>query len=760
MIHLGARSIRQAGPRASAAPPAAVLTTTWLGASPHPVIEGLDPLEARSNYFIGRDPLRWRTNVPHYARVWYRGLYPGIDLVYYGSSSRGDGSSSRGIGSASSGRSGAQGLEYDLVVAPGADPNAVRLAVDGAESAVVDERGDLRLTTPAGVIVQRRPVIYQAIHGARQPVAGFYTLRQVQSVKDGPQKRYEVGITVASHDPALPLVIDPILDLSSYWGGTLDDVATGVAVDPNTGAIALAGYTDSVAVTSPLPRVNPIPGASVTGGTRYAFVTSLNPSQTAVSYSTFLGGSGITEALGIDMDGSGAVYVAGWTNAADFPICPNPNQTPSTVSCIDNAAATSNPYAFQVNYGGGSSDAFVVRINNLGDALLYATFLGGTGPDQANAIKSLNGNAYVTGTTSSTDFPTQAPWQSVYGGGASDAFMAVVNGTGNALIYSTYLGGSGEEQGLALTLETNGVSTVTGWTNSSDFPTHSIYNRPFQPVYGGGQSDAFVTRFTGDGKSLIYSTYLGGGGDDIGYAIAVASEAVFVTGSTTSTEPIDPKYHPIQATNAGGKDLFIVNLQPQGEALNFSTYLGGSEDDVAYGIASSPEGFIYITGETLSGPTDPIPFPILNPLYNSSYGGSGDAFLLRLNIDDTLDYSTYWGGEGEDVGRAVIFDIGVAYVTGTTLSTNTFQTVNPIVLTNPPYDGSKASGGIDAFLLKVDDSQTSGCDMASSGLPFDRSGRFDLGMSAAIAAAAAISLIRRLRRARRASPTGRGILPP
>jgi hypothetical protein len=695
----------------------AAVTMRWLGASPQPAVEGLEPLEARSNYFIGRDPSNWRTNVPHYAKVRYRGLYPGIDLVYYRHDSRGYGS-----------EPGKQPqLEYDLIIAPGADPGVVRLAVDGAQAAVVDARGDLLLTTAAGEITQRSPVIYQEINGVRRPVAGSYVVRSTRSAS-GASGCYEIGVRLASYDTTRPLVIDPILELSTYWGGSGDDTATAVSVDVNTGSVFLAGYTTDA---STFPEVNPVPGASVPGGDTYAFVTRLNASQTAVGYSTFIGGSmnealdpSTTQALGLEVDGSGAAYVTGWTDATDFPIVPTTDPTTN---------------AFQVTYGGGSADAFVVKISKKGNELTYATYLGGTGLDQGNTLRVINGVAYVAGTTASTDFPTQVPWQSTYGGGEFDVFVAAVDNKGKALVFSTYLGGSGEEQGLAL--GPGGVTTLTGWTNSNDFPTHSTHDKPLQTTYGGGNSDAFVAQFSGDGKALYYSTYLGGGGNDQGNAVVTdPGGSAFVTGSTTSTETVPSTENPIQADNAGGTDLFISQLNSFGETLRFSTYLGGSSDDVAYGIGRSPEGFVYVTGETMSNN-----FPIQNPIRGTSYGGNGDAFLLRLKIDNTIDYSTYWGGNGEDVGRAIVLDNGATYVTGTTTSTN-LTTLNPIMLTTPSYDGSSYSGGLDAFLLKVLDDQSSGCNLGLFGRPPGRFNRLDLGLPLLFASCAAAWWVRRRRR--------------
>jgi Beta-propeller repeat len=708
----------------------AVVRMTWLGASPQPLVEGVSPLEARSNYFIGRDASRWVTNVPHFAKVRYHGLYPGIDLVYYGQGSGGDG----GVRDDEH----RSRLEYDIVVSSGADPGAIRLAFDGAQAAVLDERGDLLLTTEAGVITQHRPAIYQEIGGVRRPVAGAYVVRSPR------MGRYEIGVRVASYDPSRPLVIDPRLSSSSYWGGANDDVATAIAVDANTGDLYLAGYTDS----ADYPKVDPVPGASFTGSATYAFVTKLNASQTAVSYSTFVGGNtneapSTTLGLGVGVDRGGSAYLTGWTDATDFPVSPNDPDT--------------NDFAFQLHYGGGASDAFIMRINPTGNAVTYSTYLGGTGFDQGNGIKVNGTVAYVVGTTASTDFPTQAPWQSDYHGGGGDAFLAKLNKTGKVLFFSTYLGGSGQDQGLALDVGLDGAITLTGSTNSTDFPTKNPVMLTSQAYdgsqYHGGVSDAFVTRLSNNGRTLFYSSYLGGGGNDVGNAIvADAGATAYVTGVTTSTN--FPILKPIQPDNNGGMDVFISRLNPSGELFKFSTYLGGSGDDVAYGIVKSPEGFVYVTGWTDSSDTDPVSFPIVDPLQATYGGGNRDAFLTRMSTTYTLDYSTFWGGDGDETALAIVYDVGAAYITGMT-TVGTFQSKSPVapgVLTS-----TNTMGHTDVFLVRVDDTQANGCDMGSGGLsgwspgwPGNRSGRrIDLGLPVVIGLGAWFWWTRRLQRIRR-----------
>ena len=694
-----------------------VVTMRWLGASPAPAIEGLAPLEAKSHYLIGRDPARWKRNVAHYARVRYRGLYPGIDLIYYG-----------GV------QGETQRLEYDLIVGPGADPSAVRLAVGGIESAAVDAQGDLLLKTGAGVITQRRPVIYQEIGGVRRLVDGSYVVR---SFKQG---RHEVGIDVASYDRTRPLVIDPELLLSIYWGGSGDDQATGVAVNINTGDIYLAGYTTSV---NDFPGYAPISLPAIpTGGSVYAFVTRLNSTGTAVAYSTFIGGSltdtsdpVTTQALGLDVDGSGSAYIAGWTNAKDFPTCPNPNPQ----ACPASNTSTAPTYAYQLDYGGGASDAFVAKLDKTGGTLIYSSYLGGTGPDRANGIKVNGSYAYVVGTTSSsTDFPQQTPWQNGYGGGASDAFVAKVDKKGRSLLFSTYLGGSGEDQGLGLSVGPDGAVALTGWTTSTDFPLSAQTLKVIQPQNNGGNSDAFVTKFSGDGKTLIYSTYLGGSGDDEGLAIVVdGSNRAIVTGFTndpTNFPLPSPTYVPPNSYG-GGKDAFVVRMLSTGEKLLNLTYLGGSNDDVGYGIGISPEGFIYVTGQTASGN-----FPTLDPL-QPALNGATDAFVTRLTLTEDLDYSTFWGGAGDDAGKAIVVDVGTAHVVGMTNSSTDFPLKPNPTLPQNGYGG----GASDAFLLSLQDPHATGCNMG----PWRRVDRVDPGLPIVVGTAALLWGLRRLRRIRR-----------
>ena len=611
----------------------------FAGANPAPTLGAEQPLPGVANYFIGNDPAQWHTNVPTSAQVRYTGLYPGIDLTVYGTEGG--------------------GVEYDALVAPGADPAAFALAISGAEAVAVDaDTGDLVLTTPAGEVRQHAPVAYQEVNGARVPVAARYDMRV-----DG-----SVGFVVGEYDATLPLVIDPavVLVYSTYLGGTGDEGGNGIAVDASGNAY-VTGYTRS-------PDFPVTPGAfqatfSTSGD---AFVTKLNATGTALVYSTYLGGTGNDDGRGIAVDSSGNAYVTGHTNSTDFPVTPG---------------------AFQSALSGTNTDAFVTKVNTTGTALVYSTYLGGTGSEQGYGIAvDASGNAYVTGRTYSTNFPvTPGAFQPTFSA-SGDAFVTKLNTTGTALVYSTYLGGTGSEYGNGIAVDANGNAYVTGYTRSPDFP---VTPGAFQATNGGGSGDAFVTKLNATGTALVYSTYLGGTGSDASDGIAVdASGNAYVTGYTNSPNfPVTPGA--FQATNGGGSgDAFVAKVNATGTALVYSTYLGGTGDDYGYGIAVDSSGNAYVTGQT-SG-TD---FPVTTGAFQATNGGlpgSYDAFVTKVNTTGTaLVYSTYLGGTGYEEGDGIAVDAnGNAYVSGYTESTN-------FPLPPAPLQATNGGGSGDAFVAKV-----------------------------------------------------------
>jgi hypothetical protein len=605
-----------------------VLRMKLLGANPASNVSGVDELPGKTNYFIGNDAKRWHTNVPMYAKVKYKSVYSGIDLVYYGNQRQ---------------------LEYDFVVAPGADPRCIQLGVRGARKISRREDGDLVLAMAEGEIRWHKPVVYQGNDGARQEVAARYAIKG----------KNRVAFEVADYDSRRPLFIDPLV-YSTYLGGSGGDDGWAIAVDSSGGAY-VAGSTASIN----FPTMNPLQPNEADGGVDSdAFVAKFNATGSALVYSTYLGGNAADYGNGIAVDSSGNAYVTGYTQSTNFP--------------------TVNP--LQPTIGGGQGiDAFVAKLNSTGSALVYSTYLGGSGEDIGNGIAvDSSGNAYVTGGTSSSDFPTMNPLQPA-NGGAPDAFVTEINTTGSALVYSTYLGGSSGDGGFGIAVDGSGNAYVTGGTSSTDFPTMN----PLQPANGGGLSDAFVAKLNPMGSALVYSTYLGGSGWDWGNGIAADSSGnAYVTGFTYSTD--FPTMNPLQAANGGrgDSDAFVAKLNATGSALVYSTYLGGSSSEEGNGIAADTLGNAYVTGYTSS--TD---FPTMNPLQPAN-GGGEDAFVAKLNATGSaLVYSTYLGGSGSDWGLGIAVDSsGNAYVTGYTESAN-FPTVNPL---QPAY-----GGGGDAFVAEI-----------------------------------------------------------
>ena len=583
---------------------------------------GLDELPGRNNYFIGNDPKKWRTNVPSDARVKYEGVYPGVDLVYYGNQ---------------------RDLEYDFVVAPGADPNQIKLSFAGADGMRVDAAsGDLVLKVGDDEVRFHKPAVYQpALAAVSSPPSPFVGAARLEARHSSLVTRHssfvlasnnEVAFRVARYDPKRTLVIDPVLSYSTYLGGSSADQGVGIAVD-SSGNAYVSGFTQS----TDFPTANSLQANP--GGTEDAFVTKLNPSGSALVYSTYLGGSGQDIGFGIAVDSSGSAYLTGYTSSTNFP--------------------TMKPLQASLD---GTQDAFVAKLNPAGSALVYSTYLGGSDIDVGNWIAvDSSGNAYLTGYTRSTNFPTVNPLQATLDG-TQDAFVAKLNLAGSALVYSTYLGGSGVDLGFLIAVDSSRNAYVSGYTSSTDFPTVN----PLQESYGGGTYDGFVAKLNPAGSVLVYSTYLGGRGVDVCIGIAVDSSGnAYLTGYTSSTN--FPTLKPLQATLDGTQDAFVAKLNPAGSALVYSTYLGGSGVEIGEGIAVDSFGSAYVTGYTSS--TD---FPTVNPLQASYGGGFFDAYLAKLNpAGSALVYSTYGGGGGSDYGRGIAVDSsGNVYVTGGTLSNN------------------------------------------------------------------------------------------
>lgn len=642
-----------------------VLRLQLVGSNPTAQVLGKQQLPGKSNYLTGNGS-KWHTNIAHYAQVQYQAVYPGIDLVDYGNQGQ---------------------LEYDFIVAPGANPKNIRFQVKGASRLSIDQQGNLLLHTPKGIVRQHRPRIYQQINGQKQTVAGGYVLLGKQ----------QVGFKVAAYNHSQRLVIDPVLSYSTYLGagGSIDssDFGRGIAVDLK-GNIYVVGQTSSPdfptknAFDSTYPSQNP--------GNVVAFVTKLNPNASGADslvYSTYLGGSGgegmtsgggdHSEGIAVDLQGN--AYVTGTTISTDFP-------------------TTENAFARTL---GGLSDAFVTELNATGDRLLYSTYLGGSGADSGNAIAQDNrGNVYVTGATASSNFPTINAFDSNFKGN-STTFVTKLNlaaSGSNSLVYSTYLGGSGGDAGSGIAVDLRGNAYVTGRTGSTNFPIKNGFQTTLRGSFPT-LSDAFVTKLNPSASgeaSLVYSTYLGGSGDDAGSAIAVDLRGnAYVTGGTGSTD--FPTKNAFISTFKGNEDAFVTKVNPSasGEAsLVYSTYLGGSYTnqifagyDYGTGIAVDLQGNAYVTGFTNS-----LNFPTKDA-FQSNLGGRSSSFVTKLNPTGIrLVYSTYLGGNGEGTySTGIAVDLrGNTYVTGYTLSTD-FPTLNGFQNTLRNTSGIVTTGFVTKF---------------------------------------------------------------
>jgi hypothetical protein len=628
-----------------------------VGANRTKAAQGLDPLETKTNYFIGSDPGNWHRNVPNFARVRYSEIYPGIDLIYYGKERR---------------------LEYDLLVAAGSDPNVIRLRYTGTESMRVDNDGALVLSVKGRQMRQLQPNAYQTIAGERRAVQASYRLNES-----------EVQIALGNYDHSQALVIDPALIYSTYYGGTSDEQGFAIAVD-GSGNAYLTGNTSSANLATA--------GAFQTAlaGSTNAYVTELNPAGTAVVFATYLGGNTFDEGDAIAVDATG-VYVGGTTASTNFPVTAGAPQ--STLK----AAA-------------GNTNVFLAKLSANGQSLIYATYLGGGGNDFMNSVAVDGvGVVYATGSTMSgptnlsgnpPSFPvTAGVVQSTFGGsnappghGTGDVFLSKLSADGKTLLYSTYLGGSGDEEGWAVSIDSSGNAFVAGdSTTATQFP-----NPPSVGVIQPGphakispaRFNAFVTEINSTATALVFFTYLGGSGDDQLHGMTRdAAGNIYLTGSTTSADfPVSAgAAQTVFAGAAPFGDAYVAKINPTGSAISYATYLGGSGNDAGADVRVDSNGFAYVLGFTAS-----TNFPVTASATQSALVGSENAFLTRLRPDGKLFvFSTYHGGAGFVTPQRMALDASnLVYFTGYTQSP--FPTTAGVV--QPAFGG----GTTDAFAVKFD----------------------------------------------------------
>jgi len=546
---------------------------------------GSGPLPGIVNYLLGGDSSKWLTKVPTYSKVEYSGVYPGIDLTFYGKQSQ---------------------LEYDFNVAPGADPDLIRLQFSHVKTLRMNRRGDLLVLTRRGRLVLHKPTVYQRSENERVAVDGQFRLLAGNAV----------GFRLGAYDRSKEVVIDPTLSYATYLGGPsagLGSPLGGIAVDQAGNA-----YVTGEDIFPDFPVT---PGAFQTGVSFgkvafTAFVTKLNASGTALVYSTYLGGSGGDSGWAIAVDAAGHAYVGGTTSSTDFP---------TTTGAFQEKA----PF---VGVAQTTGSGFIAELSADGTSLVYSTYLGPflAGGLQGIAIDAA-GEVFATGAANSTAFPTTAgAFQTTFPGGCG-VFVTKLNASGAALVYSTFIDGSGPAPGddasSGIAVDTAGSAYITGTTFSKDFPVTS-------GAYQTSPSSSFVTKLSADGKSLVYSTFLGGkSGGVTASAITIdgGGNAYVVGGAGGSDFPVTTGAFQTQPKG----DTFLTKLNPTGTGLVYSTYLGAS--GYATNVAVDGSGNAYVTGVAQNGG-----LLVTSDAFQKSTNTG--AYLFEMNPMGTAPvYATYLG---------------------------------------------------------------------------------------------------------------------
>jgi hypothetical protein len=592
--HVGLDSTGASISLAAADGTSTALRLQLLGSDPQAQGVGQQELPGKSNYFLGSDPTLWYTDLSTFRQVVFSSVYSGIDAVYSGSTQ--------------------QQLEYTFAVHPGASLDAIHLAVQGAQGLSLDASGDLVMQTAQGDLVQQAPILFQGDGAARQAVAGQFVLNA-----DG-----TVGFAAGAYDPTQTLYVDPVLGYSTTFGGTSPQSGNAIAVDAQ-GEAFITGQTPGQAAGSTETLVMKLNAAgnaalytTVLGGTvphtssagngiaidaqgdavvagfssapnypvvaayqpalrgsQNAVISKLTPQGNGIVFSTFFGGTASEAALGVALDPNSNVAITGWTTSANgtFPLY----------------------HPLQSTFGGGSEDAFVAELppqgtGTPGTGLVFSTLVGGTGTDEGHAIAAGPAGIFVTGSTTSATLAGQTPTRFGPGGG-QDAFVVRLAPLGASLGYVTVVGGSGADVGNGIAVDSSGDAFFTGSTASGDFRTTP---GAYQTTLAGG-TDAFVVELNPGGTGEVFSTLLGGTANDTGNALALTPLGyVAVVGSTMSTN--FPTQFPLQSANGSGGDAFVSLVRPDGTALPFSTYHGGSSSYRGNGIASDAAGSLYLTG--------------------------------------------------------------------------------------------------------------------------------------------------------------------
>jgi hypothetical protein len=622
-------------------------------------------LATQHHYLLGNDSTQWQRNVPLWQEVNLRMDVPAgfTTRIYIDSTSHSQPS-----------------VRYDLIIAPHTDPRSIAIAFDGlpAQQMRITQGGELVLHTSIGEVVQGKLFAYQINHSDTIQIPCRFAMREVSAANNtifalNNTLGNTVQFALGKYNPALPLVIDPLV-YSTYLGGSATDRINAVAVD-GAGAVYVTGGTQS----PNFPTTSGAYSRTAAGSADNIFVSKFSPNGASLLYSTYIGGNQSDVANAIAVDNAGAVLVAGYSLSPDYPV------TSGVVQPRKNAGR----------------DAIITKLTPSGNALQYSTFLGGAGAEQVQKlVMSASGAVTIVGGTSSADFPTTAQAVQAKAGGGFDAFATRLNPTGSALEYSTYLGGTASDEAFALAVDARGAAYIGGFTNGANFPTTAgAYSRSY-----AGNGDAFVAKLNPAGSALVYSTFLGGSVDETCYALAVDSTgAAYCTGFTGSMNfPLstDAPQRLFGGSFAAG-DAFVAKLNPAGSALVYSTFLGGLVNDYGYAIAVDGTGAAIVAGTTES-----LNFPTSAGAVQTTFGGgSTDAFVTQLDPAGTaFTYSTLLGGRAAEECFSLVLDgLQTATIAGFTQSDN-FPTVG--FSTNSPSASdsayqTKQQGTQDGFISKL-----------------------------------------------------------
>jgi hypothetical protein len=613
-----------------------VLKMQFIDANANPTISGESQAVTKTNYYTGKKRLE---NLTNYRKINYKNLYDGIDAVFYGNANK--------------------QLEYDFTIAPNAETNKIALNFDGAESLSIDANGNLVVKTANAELVQQKPVAFQEINGRKHEVEVRYVINEQSEIADS---KFQIGFALGDYDKSQTLTIDPALDYLTYIGGSGFDEVFEIAADAQGNAY-FTGQTNSLNFFGETREDNDAEGA---------YVAKLNADGTDFVYITILEGNGPDFARGVALDSSNNAYVTG-VGSHFFP---------TTSGAFDTVHGVAN-----------NDDVFVAKLNASG-GLVYSTFLGGTDQDVGfDVAVDSSGKAYVVGATySNVAFPQKNRYQ---GCGfffptslnSLDAFLTVVNASGSDITYSTCIGGSvTTDEAFSVALDSSNNAYVTGLANGGNFPTKNA----FQPESGGG-TDGWVAKFNpaASGEaSLVYSTYIGGSGTDVGTGVAVdANGQAVVVGLTGSFNfPLQNAFRSTNQINEG----FVSVINSNGTALVNSSFLGGADQDGANNVALDASGSIYITGNTLSND-----FPMALP-FQAARRGLRDAFVAKVKFGRGVVSSSYLGGNGNDFAEGIAVKGNFIYVGGRTASTNLLTTAGVV---------KQATDSADGFVAKILDTR-------------------------------------------------------